>query len=284
MLTCKSRVGFTLLETVVATAMSLVVCAALYQLLLTTQRLARMQSEHLTLQATVRNAVLVVLNELRELAISSPAQPGENDVLAASGTALVYRASRGFGLLCQPSTPTQLRLSQGGFTGARDPQPGRDTALVFIEGDTSTDVDDFWLPLGIMGVSTTASCAGPEPGITLTVAPAASLASVPAGTPVRVVEPMELKLYRSEGKAWLGLRSIASGEAVQPLAGPLADDGLSLVYRDQEGRQTSDLFALRSIGLELIAMAEVPPGGGDHERSPSMEQLAAGIALRNVPR
>ena len=62
MLSRHRREGFTLLETMLATGMSLIVSGAVYQLLVTTQRLARAQSEHLALQSSVRSAVLIVLN------------------------------------------------------------------------------------------------------------------------------------------------------------------------------------------------------------------------------
>jgi type II secretory pathway pseudopilin PulG len=285
MLTARSRQGFTLLETMIATGMSLMVCGALYQLLITTQRLARAQAEHVSVQATVRNATLVLLNELRELSISAASEPERNDVLSAGATALTYRASRGFGALCQPSTSTQLRLAQGEFSGARDPQPARDSALVFVEGDTATDTDDTWLEVGIMGVSIAASCAGTlGPGITLTLQPTPSLTGLPAGTPIRIIEPMELKVYHSEGKAWLGIRSLSTGEAIQPLAGPLSGDGLALEYLDYAGQPTSDPFTLSSVRFGVSATVEQPDAAGGQVQAPIAAVLEAAITLRNAPR
>src|SRR4051794_34191250 len=88
MLTRRSRQGFTLIEMMIATGMSLIVSGALYQLLTTTQRLARAQVEHLTVQATVRDAILVLLNEFRELNVSAASEPERNDVLSATATAV----------------------------------------------------------------------------------------------------------------------------------------------------------------------------------------------------
>jgi type II secretory pathway pseudopilin PulG len=285
MLTRRSRQGFTLLETMIATGMSLIVSGALYQLLITTQRLARAQAEHLSVQATVRNSTLVLLNEFRELSISAASEPEWNDVLSAGTTAVTYRASRGFGTLCQPSTSTQLRLAQGAFSGARDPQAGRDSALVFVEGDTATDTDDSWFGVGIVGVSTAASCAGLlGPAITLTLLPTPAVSGLSAGTPVRIIEPMELKVYHSEGKAWLGIRSLSTGEAIQPLAGPLSGDGLALEYLDHAGQPTSDPFSLSSIRFGVSATVEQPYAAGGQVQAPIAAVLEAAITLRNAPR
>jgi hypothetical protein len=285
MLTRRSRQGFTLLETMIATGMSLIVSGAMYQVLITTQRLAWAQADHLSVQATARSAMLVLLNELRELSITAASDPEGTDVLSAGATVLIYRASRGFGALCQPATSTQLRVAQGGFSGARDPQPGRDSALVFVEGDAASDADDIWLEVGIVGVSTAASCAGTlGPGITLTLLPTPPLSGLSAGTPVRIIEPMELKVYHSEGKAWLGIRSLSTGETIQPLAGPLSGGGLALEYLDQDGHPTFDRFTLSSIRLEVSATVEQPDLAGGQPQGPIAAGLEAVIALRNAPR
>jgi prepilin-type N-terminal cleavage/methylation domain-containing protein len=275
MLTRRSRQGFTLIEMMIATGMSLIVSGALYQLLTTTQRLARAQVEHLTVQATVRDAILVLLNEFRELNVSAASEPERNDVLSATATAVTYRAIRGFGALCQPSTSTQLRLAQTGFSAARDPQPGRDSALVFVEGNAVTDTDDLWLQVAIVGVSTAASCAGTlGSGITLTLLPTPSLSGLSAGTPVRIIEPMELKVYHSEGKAWLGMRSLSTGEAIQPVAGPLSGAGLALEYLDHNGHPTADRFSLTSIKIGISATVD----------QADATRLDAATTLRNAPR
>jgi type II secretory pathway pseudopilin PulG len=274
--------GFTLLETMVATAMSLMVSGAVYQLLVTTQRLARVQTEHLALQSTVRSAVLVVLNELRGLS-TAQGQGGErNDLLSGTATGMTYRATRGVGLTCQPPTFTQIRLAQSGFVAAREPQPGRDSAYVFVEGDANTDQDDIWQPVAITAVSTLTSCAGSlEPGLTLTVSPTSSLVGLTAGTPVWIYEVMELRLYRSEGKSWLGMRSVSAGEAIQPLAGPLSDDGFRLDYLDRAGRPTGDVTAVSSIGIAVHGVGADQPSLNGTTNDRLSEELVTEIALRN---
>ena len=279
MLSRRVAAGFSLLEVVVAMSVTLLVSGAIYQLLVTTQRLTRAQSEHLMLQSSVRNAVLVVLNELRELNTAAGLGPERNDILSGTPTAVSYRASRGFGVLCQPAGATQIRLARSTFIGARDPQPGRDSAYVFLEGDGTRADDDFWQAIAIAGVSTSGACAGTaEPGITLTVPTTAPLVGLAAGTPVRIGEIMELRLYQSESKWWLGMRSVTSGEVIQPLAGPLASDGLRLQYLDRNGASTMDLSAVRSISIAIRGIS----AGVTHANDAALSQeLVSNVVLRN---
>jgi hypothetical protein len=261
----------------------LIVSGAVYQLLLNTRRLARSQSEHVSLQSTARNAVLLVLAELRELNMAPGTDQARNDILSGSSTSVTYRASRGFGLLCQAPAASQIRLARKSFTAGRDPQPGRDSVSIFLDGDAATDTDDAWLSLGITGVSTAVPCGGSaEPAITLSVPATSELAGVEPGTPVRISEIMELRLYRSEAMSWLGLRSVGSGEAIQPVAGPLSDGGFELAYLDREGRPTADLASTRSIRVAIHAVPERQLSLGAADTSAIAADLAGQVMLRNA--
>jgi prepilin-type N-terminal cleavage/methylation domain-containing protein len=256
MLSWNSHRGFTLVELVVATALLLIVSGALSQLLLITERLSRSQAQHLRLQSEVRNAALVAINELRELSTAQAQGSEDNDILSATSSSISYRASRGFGVTCQPSTATQLRVARADFTGARDPEPGRDSAFIWIGGDPATEDDDRWQPVAITAVSAGTCGASTVPALTLTVPSTAALAGAAGGTPVRIYEVMELRLYQSAGQSWLGMRAIGSGEAIQPLAGPLTSDGLQLELLDAGGRVTSDPTAVQSIRALVRGVAE----------------------------
>jgi prepilin-type N-terminal cleavage/methylation domain-containing protein len=274
----RSRRGFTLLELVVSVGLMLVVGGAVYRLLLTTQRLTRAQAAQVMAQSSLRAGTLLVINELREL---SPV-----DLMGMGGGFLTFRAGRGLGLLCQAPTATQLRIGRTGFSGQRDPQAGRDSVSVFLEGAPDTEADDSWLSLPIAQVSSSAPCIGDVgSSISLTVPSTAALADVPAGSPIRISEVMELKLYRSQGKSWLGARSVSAGEAIQPIVGPLRnDDGLLLEYLDGGENPTGVASAVRSIRITLRSVAEsLPPAFGG--QGPSLEgELTTQVALRNIPR
>jgi hypothetical protein len=178
---------------------------------------------------------------------------------------------RGVGFLCQPSTTTALRIARTGFTGHRDPQPGRDSLYVLVAGDGAGT----WRAVPIVGVSTAAECPGMGPGISLAIPSTDAVAGLESGTPVRITEVMELRLYQSEGKSWLGARSVSAGEAIQPLVGPLADgNGFSLEFRNGSGDPTLDLTRIRGIRAVLRGSLE---GGAAAE-----QQLSTSVTLRST--
>jgi prepilin-type N-terminal cleavage/methylation domain-containing protein len=274
--------GFTLLEIMVSTCLMLIVSGAIYQLLITTQRLSRAQAEQVSLQSSVRNGSLFVTNELRELSTAAGGSRDQNDLLSIGASEATFRVTRGIGFLCRPASATELRIAGNGFSGYRDPQAGRDSAYLFLEGAAETDVDDSWLPLPVTRV-TGAPCPGGSPGIALTVPSVAVPANVPAGTPVRIYEIMELKLYRSDGRSWLGARSVSAGEAIQPVLGPLTDgNGFRLEYLDGGGFPTHDATAVKSIRVTLRGVSEGAVRFGNGESKPVEEELTAQVSLRNA--
>jgi hypothetical protein len=231
-----------------------------------------MQAAQLGVQTNVRGAVLAVLNELRELSSIEGGGGAQNDVLSTAPDAMIYRAMRGTGFTCQPGGETDVRISRSSFSGHREPQAGRDSAWLYLVAAPETD--PAWIPAAITSVSTAVPCPGVAgEGITLTVSPIAGLAGAPSGTPVRFYEIMELRLYQSEGRSWLGTRSISSGESIQPLFGPLTKpDGFRLAYRDASGGPANNPEAIKTIEVTVR-------GTGDG--IPSFE-LIGQVALRNA--
>jgi prepilin-type N-terminal cleavage/methylation domain-containing protein len=275
--------GFTLVEVMISLTLTLVVAGTLYSLLVGTQRITRAQAQRVEVQSNVRAGSLIVLNELRELSAVPGGSGGQNDILVAGSTALVYRAMRGIGFICGIPNATAIRIARSTFTGHRDPQAGRDDALVLIEDRADAGAEDIWLSTKIVSVATGAPCPGAlGRGITVTVPAGALVAGLQAGTPVRITEVMELRLYESEGRSWLGARSVSSGEAIQPLVGPLVrGSGLRLEYLDVAGTPTADRTSIRSIRVALRGTTE---GGGPGNGVPVEEELVAQVALRNVVR
>lgn len=261
--------GYTLVEIMLALVIMLVVAGALHNLLLSTQRISRKQASQTELQSNMRAGSIAVANELRELGTAPGGTPAQNDILRIAPAAVTYRAMRGVGFLCQAPTATGLRIARQGFTGHRDPQAGRDTAYVFAAGE--------WLPLAVTGVSTGSACPGSQGvGISLTIPNTPAVAELETGTPVRVTELMELRLYQSEGKSWLGARSVSAGEPVQPVVGPLAEgNGFALEYLNGAGAPTTDLTDIHSILITLRGTVEGSAMGSLEE------QLSTAITLRN---
>lgn len=281
MLTVPCRRGFTLAEMMVVVVILLVVTGSVYDLLIGTQRRARAQTQRLNLQASVRSGSLAVVNELRELSTVAGGTSYQNDILSIGPAAMTYRAMRGIGFLCQTSSGNQIRIGRSGFTGHRDPEATRDGAYVFSEGNP--DTDDVWLPLTITGVSTGSACPGAaNAGITLTVPASPALPSLGVGTPVRIYEVMELKLYQAGGSSWLGARSVNTGEAIQPVVGPLtAGTGFRLEYLNELGLPTTDASAIKSIRVAIRGTVEAQPGALDPIPE---EELITQVTLRNALR
>jgi prepilin-type N-terminal cleavage/methylation domain-containing protein len=280
------RRGFTLVEVLIALVILGGVTGAIYQLLQTSQRLSLAQAEQTSLQSNVRTGSLVVPNELRELNTVSGTLPGDqNDVIVADDDGIEYRAMRGLGFVCQAPGAGELRLARSSWTGLRDPDSQRDDIYVFIDAEVNEDEDDTWLRVDLTGATATANaCNGASPGFTLT---AAAMPNVPVNTPVRLFERVELRLYADNGDWWLGARSVkVAGAALQPVLGPLTNDGFALEYLDSNGNDaTGDLSTIKSIRLTVQGLTDDPVrAGGTGAMGHPEKTLVTDVLLRNSVR
>jgi hypothetical protein len=254
------------------------------------------------MQENVRTAALVLRGELGALGydeigpLASVAlgAPGElrSDLLAIAPGAATYLADRGGGIVCGV-TPGEIRLAASTWTGLRAPR-STDSLVAFVESDTATGGDDAWVHLGIASVAH-ATCPDGQAATAIRVAPPAPLgndvlAAMTQGSPVRLAEVMQVRYYESGGRWWLGMRSVSTGEAITPLAGPLADSaagrrGLTLRYLDAAEREVSDPEAVRAVEIELLGVTDLPVHGRDLRR-PLVDTLALSfqVTLRNGAR
>lgn len=272
--------GFSLIELMIVLVVMLAVTGGILKLLNTTQRLSQAQAEKVDLQSNVRTASIVIPSELREINTVVGGSDDQNDILDMQSTSIQYRAMRGVGYVCPGSTVAQLRLYR--FSGYRDPQAPRDAAYVFIENDEDLSSDDVWQAETISGIGAGNTCYG-QPAVTLNITP--SLTAVPAdGTPVRTYEVMELSLYDSDGQFWLGARSVSAGEAIQPLLGPLTDDGLELSYLDANGDPAATVKDVKSVVLTVrgVTTQGISGAGVTAKRSYVEDSLVSQVSLRNA--
>jgi prepilin-type N-terminal cleavage/methylation domain-containing protein len=274
--------GFTLVEIVVALALTLIVTGSIHRLLVTTQRLSRTQAAQMDLQSGVRAGSLVIANELRELSSVQAGSADQTDILSITNTSMTYRAARGMGFLCESPRASQVRIARSTYSGFRDPEPARDAAYLFVEGNPATGVPDTWLPLAITGVTSASTCPGAAgPAISIDVASGSATSAAPMGTPLRVYEVMELRIYQSSGEWWLGLRSVSAGEAIQPVIGPLAGSaGLRLQYLNRAGAPTIDPASVSSVIVTLRGSSHQPVAGTTEV--PLEEELVTQVTLRNT--
>jgi hypothetical protein len=191
---------------------------------------------------------------------------------------------RGIGFVCQTPTATEIRVARSSYSAYRDPAAGRDGVYIFIDGNPDIATDDVWLPLGVTGVTAASSCGG---AIALTVTPSTTaLTAVPVGTPVRIYETMQLQLYSSGGKNWLGARSVSAGEtSMQPVLGPLTANGLAFEYLDAGGAATTDPTAIKSIRVTIRGVTDqnINLGDGSSGALASVQDsLVTQVVLRNA--
>jgi hypothetical protein len=252
--------------------MSLVILGVIgtvaYKFLANTQRVTRNQSEMVNLQSNIRTGVLVVPTELREIGVG----PAGSDIVSMNGTGIEYRAARGLGFTCQVAA-SELRIANttsAPYFGLRSVVPGRDSLFVFVEGNTGMSSDDSWARLAVTSVDPASTC-GPDPAIAIGVAnlPAVvpgGLGALDVGGPVRPFEVMELRLYSSGGKFWLGARSVSGGEiSLQPVLGP-------------PSQVRSIRVAIRGVTDQLI---RGPAGTGP--TGYVQDSLITTVSLRNAP-
>jgi prepilin-type N-terminal cleavage/methylation domain-containing protein len=299
-----TRRGFTLVELMVALVLMTMVGGVTYQLLLNTQRVSRAQSLHADLQDNVRLGALVVANELREvgydnisaaiLAAECAGAPASNpDLMLAEPGRVQYKAMRGIGFVCSIGA-NQIVVKAASYQGIRGPTT-TDSVAVYVEDKSNTNADDVWIHGKITAVANQ-NCPDGKAGTKLTVTYPAWEAGKVAGRvvlggPVRVFEPMEIRYYAAGGKSWLGMRSLSTGEEIQPILGPLADEigdqrGFTLTYLDVNNAPTAVLDNVRSIGVTLkgVTSAPIRPTGYGGNTAVDSLQLTTRVALRNALR
>jgi prepilin-type N-terminal cleavage/methylation domain-containing protein len=288
LLIARSRLGLTLIELLVSLVILGIVGTVTYKFLANTQRVTRGQSELVILQSNIRTGVLVVPTELREIGVG----PTGSDIVSMSGTGIEYRAARGLGFTCQVAA-SEIRITNttsSPYFGLRSIVPGRDSLFVFVEGNPGLSSDDSWARLAVTGVDPASVC-GSDPAIAIGVANLAAvvpggLGAIDVGGPVRPFEVMELRLYPSGGKFWLGARSVSGGElSLQPVLGPLTSNGLELAYFNAAGNPTANRNQVRSIRVAIRGVTDqlIRGPAGTGPTGYIQDSLITTVSLRNAP-
>jgi prepilin-type N-terminal cleavage/methylation domain-containing protein len=294
--------GFTLVELMVALTLGLLVAGLLHRQLFLGRRHARAQLERAAMQDNVRLAAMVLAADLGPIgydsitaaAAAALGVPAElrSDLRSLQAGAVTYLAARGAGYVCGTvvGSPAIVLVAEAAWSAPRAPRD-TDSLLVFVESDPATAADDAWVHLGVISAGA-ASCPTGQPALAIRVdlpAPLlpAVLSRVTGGSPVRLTEVMQARYYASGGRSWLGLRSVSTGEAITPAAGPLADStpavrGLALRYLTDLDAPTSDPASVRAIEIALVGVTEHPIHHRDPVR-PVVDTLAltTRVTLRN---
>ncbi len=235
--------GAVLIEVVIAALLTaILVVASLTGLSVVSRALGRQVTA--TASARIlRAGVLIGIAEWNDLA------PRAGDLLSVASGSMVYRAMRASGLGCGLG-PDGLLLAAGQLAALRAPVAGRDSLAVLTGPDA-------WSVAALTAAPSAGTCPNGDPAIELPYDRSGGDPFAGAAWPAAFViyEIMEVRGYQSGGEWWLGLRSVSSGEVIQPAMGPLAANGLSLRVLDAAGAPASPPPAARQLELRLLTAA-----------------------------
>jgi prepilin-type N-terminal cleavage/methylation domain-containing protein len=294
----KSRAGFTLVEMVVALALTATILALVSGIALRQQRVINDLAEQRAVSARLREASVLLPIQLRAAA---PA-----DLREATDTSLELRSTIGVAIVCDtiasrivlaPATPDDPR-----YASFISPIEAGDSVWVLSNDGTGEE----WRGTRVIDVGSQAPgpCNALGPGLSEAAqhVPRVALALVtmpaaPIGLPLRVTRPVRYSLYHaSDGDWYLGERDwsnpLAQFATIQPLVGPFlkaTSAGLSFRYADTTGAwlptPVADRTAVATIQVALRAqtrsMALAFAANGPAREHVDSALLT--IALRNHP-
>ncbi len=288
------RVGFTLIEVMMAVVLLGLVTAGLMNVLLRQLRFYSAASDIIEVRRNVQLVADILPSELRGLSASS------GDIYAMTSSSIDFRAILGASIVCgiEPGRravviPSGTGAAEFGFTSwTSAPQPG-DSLMVY---DDSLRV---WWQLALAAAPGAGSrCDDSLPsvagalGASRLVLSDALASTVSPGAAIRFYRRAHYGLYQASDGEWylgyyecLGLRTPACG-TIQPVSGPYlpsagAGGGLTLSYFDGVGNLTAhparvariDIVA-RAASARAIRLEGLPVGS-------YQDSLSVSVALRN---
>ena len=283
-----TRRGFSLIELMVALVLLGMISAAVYQVLVSDQRIYQAQTQKIDLQQNIRAAVTILPAEFRVLDAS------DGDIYGMGPDSIKIRAMRVFGVVCD--TPILGGALGGrGVTvrnaltfGSRAFTPGPDSLLIYYEGNPGTRNDDGWVSGDLIGTAAALCVPDGRPGTKLTtnlkpfLLPKQNLpGAIPLGAPVWAFEVDTYRVYQApDGQWYLGLRP--AGGAIQPLVGPLIGaNGMTLSYFDAAGAVTAVPANVAQIEIRVRGQTAQPIRLADGRQMNQVDSIVTRVALRN---
>jgi len=270
------RNGVSVAEALLALTLTVVFSGALVGLLLNAWSTSTFEMNRMTVSQTLRHGARFLSDEWSGLSTH------QGDILAMGTTYVRYRGSRGLAILCAVRAGA-LTVRTDHRYGVRAWQPGRDSLMVFAVGDSLLTLPERWVPLPLVAVGT-GSCWDGSSGISLAtiIDPMRlSIGEIVLGAPVRVFEPMEVRLYPSLGTHWLGVRSLSTGGNIEPALGPLTANGLELGFLDSSGATTMDPMRVAGVEATLRGHTGLPVRRGVGPRQLLSDSLFFTVTARN---
>jgi hypothetical protein len=255
----------TLVEILLALALSGFVGSMVVGIVVTQQRVHRANVARFHRLATFRDAAALFPSELQEL---NPSDTLDTDLELLGPSTVVYKAMRSVRFLCRPADLARLEVTTSRpWLGLRDIDPGVDSVLIFAGGDIASKADDIWLHADAVVVSG-GSCPGGVPGLKIALrgVTASRLAEVHVGAPVRGYVVAEIGAYRdARGMWWAGMRRYqkTSGRwpARQPLFGPLEPSGLHFEVYGEDGAVAANVARATYLGVRVTPLGTSSMGG-----------------------
>lgn len=299
----RSRSGFTLIEIVAVIGLAALLGGFVSTTFASQQRWFRATSESLDVRRSVRDAVVILAEEIRGASARDTIRlmaDSAMELFSGLGAAIACGSVSSSDVALAPTNATAL-----GFSSWLSVPDTGDLALIYRSARGAPGV---WERYRIRGVSTrpTSSVCSASSGLAgagssslsnvLALLPAP--APVPSGTPLRFIRRGRYSLYKSsDGKWYLGYRRCnALGASVcgsiQPLSGyyrPYSADtsrtGILFRYLDPGGAQlSSGSDPLRIARIEVVARAlsPTPVAIGGSARTAGDSAIVT-AALRNRP-
>ena len=263
----------TLIELLVAMVVSTVVMAAIYQVLVTNQRVYTVQREQVVGHQTVRAGSEVLFSELRQVS------PGDGDLLQLGQSEVTFRAFRGFGLVCDIS-PSENRVW---VRVVADDFSSDHGLVVFVDGDPDTSADDVWAVGSVSNLQRDSDRCDADVGadalvhrITSSGLASGDYSGIRMGAPLRTFETFTYGAFE-EGGDWYLARRTPGGDVV-PLVGPIEGrTGVRFEYLTADGTTTTTADEVRRVQITLRTRSEARDNRGNQVA----DSVTVNVFLRN---
>jgi prepilin-type N-terminal cleavage/methylation domain-containing protein len=292
-----SRRGFTMIELLVALVLLGIVSTAIYRVLVNNQRLYMAQTQRIDLSQNIRAANTILSAEFREL------DAFDGDIIAMSADSILVRGMRWLSFVCVPpvlngnnlGNQMIIRGRQVGdpmFFGSRYINESTDSLLIYLDGNQTTRLDDYYVPGRIAATPGNQQCPAvgaipAQPGTRIVfdgnfIFGTNIAGAITMGAPVRGFERVTYKLYQAAGDTswYIGFRP--AGQTMQPLIGPLLTNGLTFQYFNAAGAVTAVRTQVARIDVTVRARTTAQVrAGGQAARRAIVDSITFSVALRN---
>ena len=292
-----SRRGFTMIELLVALVLLGLVSTAIYRVLVNNQRVYMAQTQRIDLSQNIRAANSILSAEFREL------DAFDGDIAAMGPDSLVIRGMRWLSFVCVPpvldGNPNGRQMIIRGnaigtpmFFGSRYINETRDSLLIYLDGNQTTRLDDYYVPARLAATPGNQQCPAvgaipAQPGSRIlfdgTFIPGSNIAgAITVGAPVRGFERVKYQLYQPSGDTLWYIGFQPGGQTIQPLVGPLLPNGLTFQYFNAAGAVTAVRTQVARIDVTVRARSQSQVrAGGDAPRRAIVDSITFSVALRN---